>query len=86
MYAYKMVQIPPNIQVAAKKMFGKAPDITEIASSYLQSIVNQHAKEGWEFWRVDTIGVKSSPGCLAAIFGAKEVEATYYVVSFRRQA
>jgi len=31
MYAYKMVQIPPNIQVAAKKMFGKAPDITEIA-------------------------------------------------------
>ncbi|HEB87584.1 MAG TPA: DUF4177 domain-containing protein [Gammaproteobacteria bacterium] len=84
MYKYNMIQIPPNIAIAAKKLLGRAPDPSSAAADYLESIVNEQAADGWEFWRVDTIGVRTSPGCIASIFGAKEIDAMYYVVSFRK--
>jgi len=81
---YKMVQIPPNIAVQAKGLFGKAPDPTKLAAQYLELTVNNMAKEGWEFHRVDAIGVKSSPGCLGGLLGHKESVETYYVITFRK--
>jgi len=81
---YKMVQIPPNVVLSAGKMFGRAPDPSEVAARYLESIVNEHARQGWEFLRVDTIGVRTEPGCLAGLFGARSTDANYYVVTFRR--
>lgn len=84
MATYKMVQIPPNVAVSARTLLGKAPNPSEVAAEYLESIVNQHAKEGWEFMRIDTIGVSTQPGCLAGLLGAKSSDANYYVVTFRR--
>lgn len=80
MYQYKMVQVPPNIEVQAKKHKGNE------AAVYLEDIVNTHAKDGWEFYRVDAIGVNVKPGCMAGLFGQKDMLNTYYVVSFRKQA
>jgi hypothetical protein len=37
------------------------------AAYYLQTIANEYAAQGWEFYRVDTIGVVVEPGCLAFI-------------------
>lgn len=79
MYEYKMVQVPPNIEVQAKKHRGNE------AAIYLATIVNTHAQDGWEFYRVDTIGVNVQPGCLAALLGQKSALTTYYVVSLRKQ-
>ena len=45
--------------------------------------VNQMAVQGWEFYRVDPIGVEVRPGCLAGLFGAFVQQITYYVVTFR---
>lgn len=84
MYTYKMLQIPPNLAFAAKGMFKQAPDASTIAASYLQQIVNGEAQQGWEFFRVDSVGVKSQPGCIAALLGAKTIDTIYYVVTFRR--
>ena len=81
---YKMIQIPPNIKVSSKKLLGRAPNPNEVAAKYLEHIVNQEAKDGWEFQRVDSIGVSSSPGCLSATFGAKETMTYYYVITFRK--
>jgi hypothetical protein len=39
---------------------------------------------GWEFYRVDEIGVETVPGCLAAIFGGRSTHTAYYVITFRR--
>lgn len=86
MYTYKMVQIPPNLSLAAKGMFKQAPDVSTVAASYLQEVVNQEAHQGWEFLRVDSIGVKSEPGCIAALLGAKAIDTIYYVITFRRPA
>ena len=84
MYTYKMLQIPPNMALAAKGMFKQAPDPSSVAATYLQQIVNTEAQQGWEFFRVDSVGVKSEPGCFAALMGAKAIDTVYYVVTFRR--
>jgi hypothetical protein len=78
MYQYKMVQVPPNIEVQAKNHKGNE------AAAYLESIVNANARDGWEFYRVDAIGVNVKPGCLAGLLGQKEAFTTYHVVSFRK--
>jgi hypothetical protein len=77
-YEYKMVQVPPTIVVKAKEQRGNE------AAHYLQSLANAQAAEGWEFYRVDTVGVVTKPGCLASLFGAKQTLIQYYVVTFRR--
>ena len=79
-YEYRMIQIPPTIEVKAREQRGNE------AAYYLQSIANQQAGEGWEFFRVDTIGVVSRPGCFASLFGAKQTLVEYFVVTFRREA
>jgi hypothetical protein len=78
MYEYMMVQMPPNITVKEKVQQG-----TE-AASYLQSLANQHAAQGWEFYRVDTVGIVTQPGCLGSLLGAKQQLVEYFVVTFRR--
>lgn len=80
MYTYKMVQVPPNISVAMKGRKGNE------AAGYLQAVVNEHASDGWEFQRVDAIGVQVKPGCLAGLFGQKEEQEHYYVITFRKPA
>jgi hypothetical protein len=47
-------------------------------------VVNEKAKTGWEFYRVDTIGVATKPGCLDGLLGKKEELTNFYVVTFRQ--
>jgi hypothetical protein len=78
-YQYKMVQVPPIIKIKSKEHHGGE------AAAYLEEIVNQYAQKGWEFYRVDTLGVHTTPGCLASLFGRKEELIEYYVVTFRKE-
>jgi len=84
MSTYKMVPIPPNIQVSAPGLFAKTPDPATAAAQYLEFTVNEMARQGWEFHRVDTIGVKSNPGCLGVLFGHQAFDTKYYVITFRK--
>ena len=79
MYQYKMVQVPPNIEVLAKESGSEA-------AVYLEDVVNSQAAEGWEFHRVDEIGVLVKAGCLMRLIGREDEYRTYYVISFRRQS
>ena len=74
-----MVQIPPRIVVSTKQATEKG-----VAADYLESTVSQWSKLGWEFYRVDTIGVVEQPGCLASLLGGKSARYDYYVVTFRK--
>lgn len=78
-YEYKMIQVPPSIVVKEREHRGQE------AAHYLESIVNEQAATGWEFYRVDSIGVVTKPGCLGGLLGAKEALREFYVVTFRRQ-
>jgi hypothetical protein len=78
-YVYKMLQIPPSIVVDAGVPIGRQ------AASYLEGVVSEQAKLGWDFYRVDTIGVRVPPGCLGAFLGEQTSSFQYYVVTFRRR-
>ncbi len=73
MYEYRMIQVPPTIETERKTM-------DSAAANYLQSIVDTHAVDGWEYYRVDTIGVAERPGCTRQNL----VPVNSYVVTFRR--
>lgn len=77
-YEYKMVQLPPNISVDHKVQRGNE------AASYLENVVNGMAKVGWDFYRVDVVGVQVNPGCLGAILGRRQELINYYVITFRK--
>ena len=57
---------------------------SSMTAAYLESVVNEHSSEGWEFCRVDEVGVRVNPGCLAGLFGAPVQHTVYYVVTFRQ--
>ncbi len=77
-FEYKMVQIPPNVSVQAQAQGNEA-------AGYMQSVVNSEATEGWEFYRVDSIGVEVQPGCLGGLFGREAEGSVYYVITFRQK-
>jgi hypothetical protein len=77
-YEYRMVQIPPNIMVSRGTAKGNE------AARYLERIVNEQARQGWGFVRVDTIGVQTPPGCLGSILGGQVTTLNYYVITFRK--
>jgi hypothetical protein len=75
-YEYKMVQLPP---VFAPQEGHQEHD--EVAR-YLQTVANEQAEQGWEFYRIDAIGAAGRSGLLAALFGHKLQH--HYVATFRR--
>lgn len=77
-YTYKMVQIAPSLVVNASQHRGQE------AAEYMESIVNEWAAAGWEFYRIDTMSIYVPPGCLG--LGGQGTNTHYYVVTFRRQA
>jgi len=77
-YQYKMIQIPQDVTVKMKEQRGNE------AAAYLEAIANDRAAEGWEFYRVDEVGVLARPGCLGFLFGRRAEYTVYYVVTFRR--
>jgi hypothetical protein len=82
MTVYKMVQIPPNIQNLPKSTFAQTPDPSQVAAAYLEKVVSEWATQGWDFHRVDALGVTSHPGCLT--FGRPTTD-LYYVITFKQE-
>lgn len=77
-YEYKVIQTPPHIEAPKNEQMGQA------AALYLEGLINRMAEDGWEFFRVDSMGVFTNPGCLASLSGQKQMQQMYYVVTFRR--
>lgn len=78
-YVYKMVQVPPRIKVIANKQKGNE------AADYLEAIANQYANEGWEFYRIDSIGIDEMAGCFGSMTNSKVASKTYHVITFRKE-
>jgi hypothetical protein len=75
-YRYRMFQPPPTISVK------EGVRTSQLAAHYLEDVVSRFAKEGWEFFRVDEIGIHVQPGCLAVLSGAGPARQSYYVITF----
>lgn len=70
---YKMVPIPRTFRAQESEV-----------AAYMQQLANQHAAEGWHFYRIDEIGVVNSPSCIGVLLGNRETVVPYYVVTFKR--
>ena len=77
-YIYRMVQVPPNVEIDSPADRGHAAEV------YLTALTAEMGNDGWDFFRIDAIGVVERPGCLAGLFGAGPTVTQYYVVAFRR--
>jgi hypothetical protein len=53
-------------------------------SEQLQAVISQYTRNGWEFYRIDKVDIQVTPGCLAALFGARVSFITFDQVIFRR--
>jgi hypothetical protein len=77
-YEYYMVQLPSNFTTVQGQTQGQ-----EIAE-YVQTWANRLAEQGWQFYRIDTMGETAMPGCLAALFGGGPQYTQYSIMTFRR--
>lgn len=76
-YDFKMIQLPQTFVL--QKDTGK-----EIAV-YLEKLSQDMGTQGWQFYRIDQVGVAVSPGCLGAMTGVKQTMTYYNVVTFRKE-
>ncbi|WP_186415981.1 DUF4177 domain-containing protein [Stutzerimonas stutzeri] len=60
MYEYKIVAVPPSIDLKGTTQKGQE------AAMYLKAQVNEHAAEGWDFYRIDRVGFQV-PGSFVAL-------------------
>jgi len=74
-YKYKVVQVP-SLEVVRGAQVGDA------VAQCLETILNRHAQEGWEFYRVDCIGVRLFPQ--AEFSGHMDAHTSFHVVTFRK--
>jgi hypothetical protein len=72
-----MVQIPRN------KVVARGKDTGSETATYLQNMANQFARGGWEFYRIDTVGVVN-PGFLGAADLGEDKFTAYQIITFRR--
>jgi hypothetical protein len=78
-YVYKMVQAAEHIVAAEETLKGNE------AASYLEKLVNDHAAQGWEFYRIDEmLASVSSP----ALFGTRSQSTPirFHIITFRKEA
>ena len=77
-YRYKMVGIAPGLLAETKD------DPSDEAAKYLEDVVNEYARAGWEFHRVDHLDVAQKRGCLGIWLGGNSSFVAYPIITFRR--
>lgn len=80
-YEYRVV---PFVGQLKRSVF--SVENAQKVSEQLQSLIDQYAQQGWEFYRTDKIDIQIKPGCLASLLGAKATFITFDQVIFRRPA
>lgn len=75
MNQYKCVPGPKNLVV------NKIEDMDKAVVQFAQ-LINQNCRDGWDFYSLEEISVTRQPGCLAGLFGARELVVTYNMLVF----
>ena len=54
-------------------------------ASQLESVISEHAVDGWEFYQLSDVNIEVQPGCLAGLFGGKTQYLRFDQVIFRSE-
>jgi len=82
-WEYKVVMLPRDIQVMRRGLLDRQ-DPAESVAAYVEQVLRERAEEGWEFYRIDTVNIAETPGCLGSLLGQKETISAYNLLTFRR--
>ena len=74
-YSYKVVPFIGKI---------KGKQNANTVAEQLQAVITDQASDGWEFYQLGEVNIEVSPGCLPALFGAKESYVKFDQLVFRR--
>jgi hypothetical protein len=73
-YIYKALPFKGNVSEL---------DPSRVAAQ-LTVLINSQNQEGWEFYQINSVNISVSPGCLAALVGAKSFDQKYDMAIFRK--
>lgn len=79
MYEYKTVDVPKTL--IAKE--GRS--LSQELALCIKNLINENAKDGWEFYRADEYTVSEPQGCLAVFAGSKGQFGTFNILVFRKE-
>jgi hypothetical protein len=79
-YQYKVVPFIGQLKSGVFSSEG-----AEKVSEQLQKLINSHAVNGWEFYRIDQVNIHVQAGCLASLLGAKSGLVSFDQVTFRQE-
>ena len=54
-------------------------------SNQLEALINEGAKDGWQFAQVNNVNIEVQPGCLAGFLGAKADYVRFDMVIFKNE-
>ena len=54
----------------------------KIVADQLTVSINSQIQEGWEFYQINSVNISVSPGCLAALVGAKSFDQKYDILIY----
>jgi hypothetical protein len=80
-YEYRVL---PFIGQMKSGLFGVVVQSAGEVSKQLESLINQQAREGWEFVTLNDVNIEIKPGCLAGLFGGKTAYLPFDQIVFRR--
>lgn len=78
-FIYRVVPLTPGVKEGDKN---KSLRVAE----QVQALINDQSREGWSFYRVETVYVSIAPGCMSSFGGAKSVYMPINQVVFRKRA
>jgi hypothetical protein len=80
-WEYKVVPMPRDVAIKRRVYHGL--DSQGAAAGYVEQIINQHARQGWQFVGISETSVRECPGCLAPLFGRRAFLTVYELLTFR---
>ena len=78
-YEYKVVPFMGQVKRGFRSM-GTAGEV----SRQLQTVIDEYARQGWEFYSVEKINIAVSPGCFGSLFGTSTGLIDFDQIIFRR--
>jgi hypothetical protein len=82
---HKHKEIEMNYIYKALPFKGNVSELDPIkVAAQLTILINSQNQEGWEFYQINSVNLSVSPGCLAALVGAKSFDQKYDMAIFRK--
>ncbi len=79
-FRYRVV---PFIGVVKRGVFSN--ENAQTVSAQLESVINHHSEQGWEFYSLEKVAIQVNPGCLGLLLGQKVIFVTFDQLVFRQR-